>query len=235
MKYLAKAEPFPGIKRVVPYQNGNMTCDSTNENLDDFIDGTLEAADMAAISEHIAGCANCQTIVADAQKLQDLLQEYGDTDVPNTDAAFFDQTLLRAARSGARVQRQSSWLKGFGSAIAAGFALWVIGAMFFYTPEVPDEAFPSITMALEEPRTVNFVFSSATDLIDATLTVMLPEGIETAGFEGQREISWKTSLSTGKNVLPLELIATSPLGGEIFATLRHEDDDRSFRLQVNVI
>jgi hypothetical protein len=36
-------------------------------------------------------------------------------------------------------------------------------------------------------------------------------------------------------VLPLTLIATSSQGGELLATLRHEDDDRTFRVQVIII
>ncbi len=212
-----------------------MTCNTVNEHLDDFIDGALEDADHAAINEHIAGCHDCRRIVSDARKLQALLQEYGDTDVPETNAAYFDQVLLRAARNGAREQRQGSWLKGFGSAVAAGLAIWIVGGLFFNTPDVPDSAVPAVTMTLEEPRTVNLVFSSATDLVDATLTVILPEGIEIAGFAGQREISWETSLTAGRNVLPLKLIATSPQGGAILATLQHNDEDRSFRLHVTVI
>jgi hypothetical protein len=90
-------------------------------------------------------------------------------------------------------------------------------------------------MALEEAKTLNLVFSSAVALADATMTVMLPQGIEIEGFAGQQEITWMTSLKEGRNVLPLTLIATSSQGGEILATLRHEDDDRSFRLQVTII
>jgi len=94
---------------------------------------------------------------------------------------------------------------------------------------------PGVTMALEEPRTVNLVFSSAEALANATMTVMLPPGVEIEGFQGQREITWMTSLKEGKNVLPLTLIATTPHGGELLATLQHEDDDRLFRVQVTVI
>ena len=93
---------------------------------------------------------------------------------------------------------------------------------------------PTITMALEEPRTINLVFSSATVLNDATLTVLLPEGVELAGFEGQREITWVTSLKKGKNLLPLRLIATVPTEGVLLATLKHGEDDRVFRLRVKV-
>ena len=212
-----------------------MTCKHVNENLDDFIDGALDAAGLASFENHVAQCGDCQKVITDARYLQGLLRDSGDTDVPTPDAAFFDQALIRAAHNGSRQQHHRGWLKGFGSAIAAGVAIWMIGGLFFTAPDFPDAIVPSVTMALEEPHTVNLVFASTSDLIDATLTVMLPDGIEIAGFEGQREISWETSLTAGKNVLPLKLIATSPMGGVILATLRHNEDDRTFRLHVTVI
>jgi hypothetical protein len=212
-----------------------MTCKHVNENLDDFIDGALDGAELATFEDHAAQCGDCQKIIADARYLQGLLRDSTDTDVPTPDAAFFDQALIRAAHNGSRQQHHRGWLKGFGSAIAAGVAIWLIGGLFFSTPDIPAADVPAVTMALEEPHTVNLVFASTSELIDATLTVMLPEGIEIAGFEGQREISWETSLTAGSNVLPLKLIATSPMGGEILATLRHNEDDRTFRLHVTVI
>ena len=89
-------------------------------------------------------------------------------------------------------------------------------------------------MALAEPHTVNLVFSSAKALDAATLTVSLPDGVELAGFPGQREITWETNLSVGKNLLPLTLIALTPAGGEILARLQHDDRDRTFRLRVQI-
>jgi len=97
-----------------------------------------------------------------------------------------------------------------------------------------EASIPGITMTLEEPRTVNLVFASAAALDAATLTVTLPDGIELAGFPGQREITWQTSLVEGKNFLPLELIALSSVGGEVLARLEHDDRDRTFRLRVEV-
>lgn len=212
-----------------------MNCKTVNDKLDDYIDGALSTADTSTVSEHITHCGDCRSIVNAARKLQDLLKAYGDTDVPTATAAFYDSALLNASRNGTRAQHRNLWLKGFGSAVAAGMALWIVSGLFFKTPEVPAAAIPVVTIALEEPHTINLVFSSAIDLLDATLTVILPTGIEIAGFEGQRKISWETSLTAGRNVLRLRLIATSPQGGEILATLRHGDDDRSFRWQVNVI
>lgn len=213
-----------------------MTCEQLNEKLDDFVDGNLEQAARTALDEHVAACADCQRLIDEARRLQVLLKEYGESDVTAPETAFFDQALAKAAHTGTRRERNRYWLKGFGSAIAASVALFAVTMMFLKAPDPSEDiGIPGVTMALEQPQTVNLVFASASELVDATLTVMLPDGIDVAGFEGQREITWVTTLQEGKNVLPLKLIATSPRGGELLATLQHEDDDRTFRLQVTVI
>lgn len=167
------------------------------------------------------------------QEIRDLLRDYP---MPHADAGFYDQALARATHEGSRRQRNRWLATGFGAAMAAGLALWMIGATFLADPDMRevDTAIPGITMALEEPRTVNLVFSSATRLDTATLTVSLPAGVELAGFPGQSEISWETSLDEGKNVLPLTLIALTPVGGELLAHLEHDHRDRTFRLRLNI-
>lgn len=169
----------------------------------------------------------------DDLQIQALLKDYP---MPVADAGFYDQALVRATHAGSRRQRNRWLLTGFGAAIAATIAVWMIGGLLLTSPQLPDaeSAIPGVTMALEEPHTVNLVFASATRLDSATLTVSLPVGIELEGFPGQREISWKTSLSEGKNLLPLTLIALTPTGGELLARLEHEDRDRTFRLRVDV-
>ena len=214
-----------------------MTCKQLKEQFDDYVDGNLDKADTARLEQHVACCEACQELIDREQRLKDALREYGDSSVPTPDATFYDQALARAAHVGNQQQQKHWWLKGFGSAVAAGVALWIIGGMLPGSPEIgdPGSTIPAISMVLEEPRTINLVFSSAKALEDATLTVSLPQGVELAGFPGQREITWTTSLSAGRNVLPLKLIASSPQGGEILATLQHENDDKTFRLRVTVI
>lgn len=166
-------------------------------------------------------------------EIQALLKDYP---VPQAEAGFFDQALARATLKGSRRQRSRWVMTGFGGAVAAGLAVWMIGGMLMTTPEMPDAgaSIAGITMTLEEPRTVNLVFSSTEALQKATLTVSLPVGVELAGFPGQREISWETDLNEGRNLLPLKLIALTPAGGELLARLEHEDRGRVFRLQLDV-
>ena len=167
------------------------------------------------------------------QEILELLKDYP---MPDAHAGYYDQALVRATHEGSRRQRNRWLLTGFGSAVAAAAALWIVSGVFFSSPDLPatDAAMPGVTIALEQPRTVNLVFASATALDSAVLTVSLPGGIELDGFPGQREITWETSLNEGKNLLPLTLVALTPAGGELLATLEHEDRDRTFRLRVDV-
>lgn len=167
------------------------------------------------------------------EALDALLKEYP---APEPRDGFFDQALARATHEGSRRQRNRWLMTGAGSVIAAGLVLWLIGGLFFttQTPVPVEPEIPGITMTLDEPRTVRLVFASGEALENASLTVVLPEGIELAGFPGQREITWRTSLDAGKNLLPLELIATSPLGGEVLARIEHNNRNRTFRLRIEV-
>jgi len=167
---------------------------------------------------------------------QEVLALLKDYPMANASAGFYDQALARATHEGTRRQRNRWMMTGFGSAIAAGLVLWLIGGFFLTTPNlpVPDATIPGIAMTLEEPRTINLMFASETAMASATLTVTLPDGIELAGFPGQREIAWETSLVAGKNYLPLELIALTPIGGEVLARIEHENRDRTFRLRIEV-
>jgi len=167
------------------------------------------------------------------REILELLKDYP---MATAEAGFYDQALARATHEGSRRQRNRWIMTGFGSAVAAGLVLWFVSGTFLATPELPqhDASIPGIAMTLEEPRTVNLVFASAAALDSATLTVSLPDGIELAGFPGQREIAWQTSLAEGKNFLPLELIALTPAGGEVLARLEHDDRNRTFRLRIEV-
>ena len=211
-----------------------MTCKLINDKLDDYVAGELTAEEQALGAAHVESCGTCRQLVDDQQALVARLQDYGASNVAVPDADFFDRAIAKAASQGNKRDRNRWIMTGFGGAMAAALALWMIGGMFFNTPEMIDTDIPGVTMALEEPTTLNLVFSSAEALANATMTVMLPIGIEVKGFKGQREITWMTSLKEGRNVLPLTLVATTPHGGEVLATLQHEGDDRSFKLQVTV-
>jgi hypothetical protein len=63
--------------------------------------------------------------VMEERELLELLQDYP---VPEAEAGFYDRAVVRAVHNGSRRQRNRWILAGFGSAIAAGLAIWVIPA-----------------------------------------------------------------------------------------------------------
>jgi len=212
-----------------------MTCDQTHTQLDEYLDGALPADDLALFGTHLEQCAECRAIAETAKGVQTRLSQYGARAIPTPTADFYTRSLAKAAQSGMRRQRNRWVMTGFSGAIAATLMIWMVSSVFFTAPQMEQPTIPSVTMALEAPQTFNLVFSSSEALSNASMTVNLPAGIEIDGFAGQNEITWMTSLKEGRNILPLTLVATSSFGGELLATLQHENDNKVFRLQVSVI
>lgn len=214
----------------------HMVCVELQDKLNDYLDGTLTVAGSALVDTHIAGCSACQRLVGRERELRELLRSYGESAVPVPDKTYFDAALRTAVREG-RIQSRNRWLMtGFAGAIVAAVAVWITGSVIVDSPSpVPQSQMAEISMTVEEPRTVNLVFSADSDLRDARLTLLLPEGVELAGFAGRAQVSWQTDLNKGRNVLPLTLIGRLPTEGEMQAVLKHREDDREFRIRIKVI
>ena len=122
-----------------------MNCEYTLRNLDDYVDGSINTEQRDDIANHIASCETCQAVVEREQDLRGLLRDY-----PMSQAAsgYFDQALIRATHVGSRRQRNRWLATGFGSAIAAGLAIWVVSGFLFTAPQLPgaDLAIPGVTM-----------------------------------------------------------------------------------------
>jgi hypothetical protein len=93
----------------------------------------------------------------------------------------------------------------------------------------------SVTLAIGEVRTVNLQFVARAASDAAQLTVDLPAGVELRGHEGLRHVAWTAPLTSGSNVLPLEVAAVSGRGGQIAARLQHADGEQAFVVNVIVV
>jgi hypothetical protein len=228
-------QPFPDAGRVRNDRKKTMNCDQLQNTLDEFMDGTMNTADLESLRAHATTCESCAALLARERELRRRLRDYAVASVPAPAPGFYKLALSRAVREGREQHRRRSWLTGFGSAVAAGVAIWFVGSMLISStaPVAPEASLPTVAMTVEEPRTINLVFSSTTRMDNATLTVLLPDGMRIAGLDGQH-ITWTTSLSKGRNVLPLQLVAAYPASGELLATLQHDGADRTFRLRIDV-
>jgi len=209
-----------------------MNCDDIQHQLDDYIDGSLDAASSEAFRVHAAACRSCRVKLAHSQALSEALRALP---IEPPTHGFEDRVLLRAAdssRVSPRIPRLA--VGALVTACAASILTVVFMGSLVEAPSGGISAdFPVVDMTVDQPRTINLVFASNSALEDVSLLVELPEGVELAGYAGRREVLWRTSMQAGKNVLPLELVAHMSASGEIVARLQHGDMERVFRVFVS--
>jgi hypothetical protein len=195
--------------------------------LDDYLDGRLADGEAAAVQAHAAGCAACQGRLARELGLRESLSRLP---APEPDMRVFEQAMARAAGAeAARWRRRSA-----GWALAASVVLVV--ALSAYLPgRAPSEAdIPGLSIALHEVREVSLAVESPRRLDDATFKVVLPEGIELAGYPGRREVSWTGSLESGRNLLVLPLRAEAGRGGDVVTSISQLDRTKTFVINMSV-
>jgi hypothetical protein len=208
-----------------------MHCSKVAEHSDDYLDGDLEPSLQRALEGHMHMCPSCQSRITRERQLRSALARYP---VQGPSPGFYDRALAAAAGENSREHHTKWWATGFGGAIAAGLALLIVAGLLLQQPESEPMALANVSMTLHETRTVNLVFAAAERLDDAVLTVQLPPGIELARFNGRDAVRWRTSLSPGQNVLPLDLVAREGAGGELLARLEHAGKTKTFRVRVQV-
>lgn len=209
-----------------------MNCDDTTIKLHPYFDNRLEGAVAAEIEEHLVGCNRCRELYSREVKLRLTLKGLR-TQVP--DAIQFNSMIEHAVKVNERKQRNNWLAMGFGSAIAAGLAGWLAIGIVTSQPHQPTPAeIAGLTINLYETRNVNLVFNSSDELQDALVSLRLPPGFEIAGFPGQQQIKWITTVREGKNLLTLPLIAKQQSSGELLALVEHGAKHKTFRLHLTV-
>ena len=208
-----------------------MNCTDFKNTLDDYLDGHLADAEKAEASQHLSGCADCQEIVKTEQLFRKALKSLP---VPNVSDGFFDRAINNAVSSAQRKQRMRWISTGFGGAIAAGIAAWVVFGVLLTTPDLDNKSIAGLTITLHETEVVRLAFDSAVELQNATLMVQLPAGVEIAGYENESLLKWSTTILQGRNVLELPVVAHSGGGGILVATVVHDDKRREFQIQIDV-
>ena len=212
-----------------------MHCEQFDIDIDDWLDGALEPGEALAVDQHIGRCPRCRELADKARALQAELRALPAPAMPDDLA---ERLLVSDTRG-----KRSYYGRGF--AIAASLCLAVTTALMLdqrdvdYTvaeqQTVIDNVPPQqwVSLAVAEPRKVQLALSAASDLENATLTIVLPEGVEFQGHPGRRELSWTASLRRGENRLVLPLIATARRDSELVLRIEHGDKQREMRVGIH--
>lgn len=209
-----------------------MKCHQAQAVIDDYLDGVLEAGQVQVLVNHLERCASCRQTLGAEEQRRDTLRALP---VPGPGAGFTERVLHRAVEENARRRHRSAFIKGFSSAIAAGFALWfVIGIVPFPDDQPKVSPINEISIVLFETQRVKLAFHTARHIEGATISIRLPENIALVGFEGRREVVWQADLLMGDNVLTLPLKALAEQSGELIAQIKYANRVKTIKIDVAV-
>jgi len=209
-----------------------MNCQQLQQQLDDYLDGGLELTEEADLHIHLDGCRSCRQRVQDAREV---LVDLKAMQVP-MQPGFPQQAVRQAASQIKQRPRRSGFVAGFSSALVAGFALLLVvtGLLPGSGGVGTSVVMPEVAMSITAPQTVNLAFDVAHAIDTATLSIDLPGNVEVVGFPGMKRLSWQTSLTQGRNILPLPLMGTANANGELIATLEQGGKTKILRIKVRV-
>jgi hypothetical protein len=223
-----------------------MNCTDFQNQIDDYCSGALSSKLKSDCEAHLASCSECSSAVDD---LNHLLASLKAMPVIEPSKGFAERALRVAIDQGSVEQNvghhhRRGFVVGFGSAAAAALALWVVVGIFpQQTPPdtngnsemaMVEEGIPEITIALNEQRDIRLAFFSSEDLKGATITLKMPEAVALVGYEGQRELVWKTSLVKGDNLLRLPVVATGSMGGQLVAHIKYKGQMKTLKVNLAV-
>lgn len=206
-----------------------MNCQQCQSRIELLLDSALSETEQSAVEHHLDACPDCR---ASLQQERAMREELAALEVPPMRPGFPAEALAQVRRVHAPERRQG-FIAGFGSAVAAGLALW-FAVLFIAPPQERDEALYSVSVSVGRVEHVNLVLNSPQQMEQASITLSLPEHAELDGYPGQRELTWTASLHKGKNrlSLPLRLVSAEP--GEIVARIRSAEGEKAFRLKLQV-
>ncbi len=211
-----------------------MTCNELHNLLDDYLDGELPQAQRTAFERHLDGCAACRRQLSREQALRADLKAMP---VPAPSADFAERVLRQAVESNVDHHHRHGFVTGFGSALVAGLALWVVVGLF----PVPQDTAPSgqaplqtVSIALNETQDVKLVFNAERVVLGAKISIELPDNVAIAGYPGRKRLEWQTDLAKGSNLLRLPVIATGTDAGQLVAHIEHDNKVTTLKIQLDV-
>ncbi len=218
-----------------------MNCNDFTRHLDGYLSAELNVEAREAFLAHAGACPQCRGELEAAEELRAALSAMP---VPPASPDFAERVLRQARRETAQARQNQhqrrGFIAGFGSALAAGLALWAMIGLLpppqEQTAQAPaPEAPPQVIIAVDQTSHVNLVFQAAAAVDDAKIAIELPENISLAGYPGQRRLEWRTRLSKGNNLLRLPLIATSAGSNQQLIAHIEYGDNKTTTLRVQVI
>lgn len=220
-----------------------MYCNEMASKLDEFIDGDLAAMDSQALEQHVRGCMACAALLEQRKTLRLALASLT-IEGPGED--FFEQALADAVAQAEPAidtdaddasqhrDRRPPWFNRISGALAASIIVAALVGFVVQSSSFVSSDIQEVTITMHEVTPVNLQFASQVGLKDARLSLQLPQGVDLAGFTGRKQLSWRTDLHEGNNLLQLPLLGHMASSDRLIAELEHPQGSKTFELQITV-
>jgi hypothetical protein len=185
--------------------------------------------ELTAAFEHAAACEECSAALAAVDALHSLRADAA----PVADERALARAIERAlaAAPAARFRRGFAYGAVSGAALAAAVAAVAFG-LWLRPPDGAGAGAPEVRLAVNEPRDVTVALESPEPLQGAAVRIELRGAVALRGYQGQRELAWRTDLDRGVNRLTLPVVALDATGGQVLVDVTHGARRRTFLLDV---
>lgn len=208
-----------------------MRCDDALDQLTDYMDDALPAAERTAFEAHLDGCAECRRELAEVREVVALLHavpaEPMPAGLPERIFAALDalpesvpglsesvapesaKVLAAAPVAAAPWWKRINLPSAFAGAVAAVALLFVWNIQSNQLPQIQ-----TAEVRQNQDVAVNIGFDVASSVEDVTFQIDLPEGLQFVDDQRQpmmaQSVSWKGSLKSGKTVVPIVVRGVQP-------------------------
>jgi hypothetical protein len=207
----------------------NMNCTEFNALIDDFVDGQLNQQLGADCEQHLAVCPDC---ACKLESMTAMLEKLHRLEVAQSTTGF-EQRAFAEVRRQYRPAGRHYFAAGFVAAMAASVAIWF--SVFVSSPQQPVDSLRAVAVTLNQAQAVRLLFEAKEDIQQVSMTIDLPENMVLEGYPGRQQLSWRTSLKKGSNVLSLPIMAVGEGQGELVAQLSYDGKIKTFRVVLKAI
>ncbi len=195
---------------------------TTSEALECLVDTDWE------FQTHLRVCEPCRYYFSDRllkEKLSALI-------IPNPGIDFADRVIGKTIETNRAERRHPFGGLALAAMLLLGIFLGLVLSDRFTEDTSLTVAHAAIALWVNQVKPVNVVIDSSDSFEDATISIVLAENIEIDGYPGTREMSWKTPLLKGKNLLTLPLILQH--GTEGYMDVSYSAGDKVYKTRVPV-
>ncbi len=186
-----------------------MNCEMFRGQWSDWRDGR-GGVDDEAMARHREACPDCARY---DREMRSLLEGLATLPLPGNHA------------KGGRVPAGAPRWAALAATLVIGIALGVLLAQRD-EPGTTPEATPVELASVGEQR-IAIAIESPRRYDQVEFVVELPEGVELAGFPGQRQVRWSGALEKGRSRLRLPLrVRNEARGGDLVTRVRHAGGER---------